>query len=68
MLSENHVNIENKILELTIYLYICYDEHEAPSICNITVYLSKSSLEQDVLHKKNGKTDIFIWNHVLAVG
>ena len=30
LLSENHVNIESKSLELTIYLYRCY-EHESPS-------------------------------------
>ena len=36
------INIESKILELTIYLYRCYDEYEAPSSCNTTVYLSGS--------------------------
>ena len=34
------INIESKSLEFTIYLYLCYGEHEAPSTCNITVYLS----------------------------
>ena len=39
VLIENHLNRESKSLELTIYLYICYYEHEAPH-CNNTVYLS----------------------------
>ena len=39
MLREKHVNKESKSLELTIYLYRCY-EHEDPSSCNTTVYLS----------------------------
>ena len=43
MLKENHVNGESKILELTIYLYMCC-EHEAPSSCNTTVYLSTGKL------------------------
>ena len=43
MLRGKHVNIVSKILDLSIYLYICYDENEAPSICNNTVYLSVSS-------------------------
>ena len=46
VLNENSVegkpciNRESKILDLTIYLYSCYDEHEAPSGFNTTVYLS----------------------------
>ena len=46
VLNENRVegkpciNIESKSLELTIYLYSCYDEHEAPRSCNTDVYLS----------------------------
>ena len=31
--------MESKILDLTIYLYICY-EHESHRSCNTTVYLS----------------------------
>ena len=34
------VNIESKSLELKIYLYSWYDEHEAPSSCDNTIYLS----------------------------
>ena len=40
VLRENHVNRESNILELTIYLYNWYDEHEAPRSCSTTVYLS----------------------------
>ena len=38
VLNENSVEVkpcinrESKSLELTIYLYRCYDEHEAPSV------------------------------------
>ena len=35
---------ENVILEITILLYKCYDEHEALRICNTTVYLSDTLL------------------------
>ena len=49
MLRENHVNIESKILELTIYLYRCYEEHEAPSSYNTTVYLSWLLHKEEVL-------------------
>ena len=31
---------EGKSLELKIQLYLCNDEHKAPSSCNTTVYLS----------------------------
>ena len=37
---ENHVNRESNISELTIWLYVCYDKHEAPISCNTAVYLS----------------------------
>ena len=37
---ENNLNRKSKILELTIYLYRCYYEHEAPRSYNSTVYLS----------------------------
>ena len=40
VLRENHIDRESKSLNLTIYLYICYDEHEAPISCNTTIYLS----------------------------
>ena len=40
VLIENHVNRESKSLELTIQLYHCYDEIEAPRIFNTAVYLS----------------------------
>ena len=36
------INRESKSLDITIYLYSCYDEHKAPSICNTTVYLSQT--------------------------
>ena len=39
VLRENHVNRESNCIELTIYLYRCY-EHESPRSCNTTVYLS----------------------------
>ena len=42
VLRKNHVNRESDRLELTIQLYICYDEHEDPSSCNTTVYLSQT--------------------------
>ena len=35
------INRESKSLELAILLYIFYDEHEASSSCNNTVYLSQ---------------------------
>ena len=34
------INREIKILDITIYLYLSFDEHEAPRSCNTTVYLS----------------------------
>ena len=37
------INRESKRLEITIYLYRYYDEHEAPNRYNTTVYLLKSS-------------------------
>ena len=35
------INREINILDITIYLYRCYDEHEAPRSCNTTLYLSE---------------------------
>ena len=35
------LNRESMIPDLKMYLYICYDEHEAPSSCNTNVYLSQ---------------------------
>ena len=52
MSRENHVNRESKSLELKIYLYICYDEHEAPISCNNNVYLSWLLHLEDVLEGK----------------
>ena len=58
VLNENSVegkpciNIESKILELTIQLYICYDENESPSSRNTTVYLSWLIHSEDVLGGK----------------
>ena len=46
------INRESKSLELTIWLYRCYDEHEAPSSCNTTVYLSWLLHSEDVLGEK----------------
>ena len=40
VLIEKHVNTVSKSLELKKELYRCY-EHEAPSSCNNTVYLSQ---------------------------
>ena len=46
VLNENSVegkpciNRESKIPELTIWLYRWYDEHESPSSCNTTAYIS----------------------------
>ena len=34
-----YINRKSKSLEITIQLYSCYDENEAPSSCNTTVYL-----------------------------
>ena len=39
VLRENHVNSESKSLELTIYLFQFYYEHEAPSSFNTTIHL-----------------------------
>ena len=52
MLRENHENIESKSLELTIQLYICYDEKEAPGSCNKTIYLSWFFHSEDFLGGK----------------
>ena len=38
--GKTYMNIESKILQLTIQLYLFYDEDEAPRSCNTTVYLS----------------------------
>ena len=51
MLRENHVNRESKSLDLTIWLFRFY-EHEAPSSCNTTVYLSWLLQLEDVLGGK----------------
>ena len=34
------INRENRILELTIWLYSYYDKHEAPGSCNTNVFIS----------------------------
>ena len=39
--GKSGINRENNILELLIYLYSCYDEHEYPRSCNTTFYLSQ---------------------------
>ena len=52
VLRENHVNRESESLDLTIYFYICYDEHESPSSCNNTVYLSWWLHPEDFLERK----------------
>ena len=41
------INRESKSLEITIYLYRCYDEHESARICNTTVYLSYTNMRLD---------------------
>ena len=46
------INKESKTLEITIYLYLCYDEHEAPSSYNTTIYLSQLLQLEDVLGGK----------------
>ena len=45
VLWENHVNRESEIIELTIYLYMCYNEHEDSSSCSTTVYLSNTHIQ-----------------------
>ena len=67
VLNENSVegkpciNRESKILAIKIYLYSCYDEHEAPISCNITVYLSWLLHSEDVLGGKfTGKEHLFL--------
>ena len=40
------IDREIKSLDLTNILYIYYDEHEAPSSCNITVYFSLHATKQ----------------------
>ena len=42
------INRESKSLELTIYLYIFYDEHEAISSCYATLYLSSTNYMQEL--------------------
>ena len=37
-----YINRESNSSDLTIKLYSFYDEHEAPIICNTTVYLSSN--------------------------
>ena len=39
VLRENHENRKSGSLELTIQLYICYDQREAPISFNTKVYL-----------------------------
>ena len=56
VLNENSVerkpciNRESKSLELTIQLYSWYGEHEAPSICNTTVYISNCNIPLSTTH------------------
>ena len=45
-------NRESKSLAFIIQLYRCYDEHEASSSCDITVYLSSLLYSEDVLGGK----------------
>ena len=52
VLRENHVNRESKSLDITIQLYICYDEHADPSSCNTTIYLSWLLHLEDILGGK----------------
>ena len=58
------INREIKSLEFTIYLYRCYDYHEAPSSCNTTVYLSQ--------YLKNATQiliqEILYWKYVTVLG
>ena len=42
VLRENHLNRESKSLDLTIYLYRCYNGHKSPRIYNTTIYLSRN--------------------------
>ena len=37
------INRDSRNFNLKILLYLCYDEHEPPSSCNTTVYLSQSN-------------------------
>ena len=46
------INREIKSSELTIQLYLCYDDHEAPSTYNTPVYLSWLIPLEDVLGGK----------------
>ena len=58
VLNENSVegkkciDRESKSLELTIYLYRCYDGQKDPRSCNTTVYLSRLIHLEDVLGGK----------------
>ena len=69
------INRESKSLELTIYLYSCYDEHGAPRSCNTTVYLSELKdvdttfplFSQNPINKKNKLITQFIpWNFPIS--
>ena len=51
MIRVNHLNRESKSLDITNYLYRCY-EHEAPISFNATVYLSWLLHLEDVLGEK----------------
>ena len=46
------INRDIKSSDITIQLYRCYDEYEAPIICNTTVYLSWLVHLEDFLEKK----------------
>ena len=47
------INRRSKSLELTIYLYSCYDEHEVPSSCDTTVYLSGLKIKEITVSNEN---------------
>ena len=50
--GKKHANRESKILDLTIQLFRCYDEHEYPISCDTNVYLLWLIHSEDVLGGK----------------
>ena len=61
--EKNNVNRVSKSLKLKIKVYRCYDDHEAPSSSNTTVYLSWLLHLEDVLGGKVHSWSVFSREH-----
>ena len=64
--EKKNVNRESKSLELTIQLYRCYGEHEYPSSCITTVYLSNGKYTYQTNVNRSPNT-AFIWDNNLKL-